>query len=92
MIVRFKHKGLEKFFTSGVVRGIDARYAVRIKILLAALSTADSPENMNIIGVHLHPLKGKYKGFWSLHITKNWRLIFRFEDDNVTDVDLVDYH
>ena len=47
---------------------------------------------MNLPGFRLHPLKGDLSGFWSIIITANWRIVFRFEDGNVTDVDYVDYH
>jgi toxin HigB-1 len=43
-------------------------------------------------GWRLHPLTGELRGFWSLTVTGNWRLIFRFEDGEARDVDLVDYH
>ena len=42
-------------------------------------------------GYGLHPLKGDLKGFWSVKVTGNWRVIFRF-DEEPRDVDLVDYH
>ncbi|WP_454064733.1 type II toxin-antitoxin system RelE/ParE family toxin [Candidatus Nitrospira salsa] len=37
-------------------------------------------------------LKGELKGFWSVKVTRNWIIIFRFEGGNVLDVNLVDYH
>ncbi len=40
----------------------------------------------------LHPLKGELKGLWSVTISGNWRLTFRFEDGHAFDVDLTDYH
>jgi proteic killer suppression protein len=40
----------------------------------------------------LHPLKGDLKGYWAVWVSGNWRLIFVFDDEGVTDVDLVDYH
>jgi toxin HigB-1 len=45
-------------------------------------------------GWTLHPLKGVLKGFWSLTVTGNWRLIFRYDEETNTasDIDLVDYH
>ncbi len=92
MIVRFKHKGLEKFFTSGSLRGIDAKQAKRLRMLLGILATAKSASEMDIIGARLHPLKGKLKDYWAVNVSGNWRLIFRFDKDNATDVDLVDYH
>ncbi len=32
------------------------------------------------------------KGTWSLHVTRNWRLTFRVEDDEIIDLNLEDYH
>ena len=92
MIVRFRHKGLEQLFASGETRGVSAQQAKRLRRLLASLSTATSPLNMNIAGYQLHPLVGERKGEWAVSVSGNWRLVFRFEGDNATDVDLVDYH
>ena len=92
MIVRFRHKGLERFFLSGSTRGISAQQAKRLQVFLGALATAQSPAEMDIVGARLHALKGDLKGFWAVTVAGNWRLIFRFEGENATDVDLIDYH
>jgi proteic killer suppression protein len=92
MIVRFRHKGLERLFASGETRGVSAQQAKRLRRLLASLSTATSPLNMNIAGYQLHPLVGEREGEWAVSVSGNWRLVFRFEGENATDVDLVDYH
>ena len=42
--------------------------------------------------IGLHQLKGDLSGFWSVTISANWRIIFRFEAENVTDLDYIDYH
>jgi proteic killer suppression protein len=42
--------------------------------------------------VRLHPLSGNLSGLWSVSVSGNWRIIFRFEGSNVTDIDLIDYH
>lgn len=47
---------------------------------------------MNFPGSDLHPLKGDLRGFWSVKVSGNWRVIFRFEKGDVFDVDYVDYH
>ena len=59
---------------------------------LIALDTAQDIDDMDIVGYQLHPLKGELRGFWSLRVTGNFRVIFRFEEDEAWDVDLVDYH
>jgi proteic killer suppression protein len=92
MIVRFRHKGLERLFASGDTRGVSAQHVKRLRRLLASLSTATSPLNMNIAGYQLHPLTGERKGEWAVSVSGNWRLVFRFDGENATDVDLVDYH
>lgn len=92
MIIRFRHKGLENLFLSGSTRGIDARPGRKLKAFLGALATAKTPQEMNLIGARLHPLKGDLKGFWAVSVSGNWRLIFRFDGDHATDVDLIDYH
>jgi proteic killer suppression protein len=60
--------------------------------MLLALSMATSPLNMNIAGYRLHQLTGDLKGLWAVSVSGNWRLVFRFEGEDATDVDLVDYH
>jgi proteic killer suppression protein len=92
VIIRFRHKGLERLFASEDTRGVSAQHAKRLRRLLLSLSTATSPLNMNIAGYQLHPLVGERKGEWAVSVSGNWRLVFRFEGENATDVDLVDYH
>jgi toxin HigB-1 len=50
------------------------------------------PQDMDFPGLRLHPLTGDLKGFWSVTVSANWRIIFRFDDADVVDVDLIDYH
>ncbi len=92
MILRFRHKGLERLFASGDTRGVSAQQAKRLRRLLTSLATATSPLNMNIAGYRLHQLAGERKGEWAVSVSGNWRLVFRFEGEDATDVDLVDYH
>ena len=64
----------------------------RITLALADLDAASRPSDVDLPGYRLHPLMGDLKGLWSISISSNWRITFRFEDGNVYDVDLVDYH
>ena len=48
--------------------------------------------NSTLPGFRLHPLRGDLAGYWSITVRANWRIIFRFEQGDATDVDLVDYH
>ena len=60
--------------------------------MLAQLDVASSPEAMRISNYRLHALKGARKGYWSVTVKANWRIIFRSESENVYDVKLIDYH
>ena len=71
---------------------VNPNMADRIALALADLDGARGPSDLDLPGYRLHPLKGALKGFWSISISGNWRLIFRFEDGDAYDVDLVDYH
>jgi toxin HigB-1 len=63
-----------------------------LRQILALLATAYTVQDMDILGLNLHQIKGELAGFYAASVSKNWRVIFRFEDSRVTDVDLVDYH
>ena len=92
MIVSFKHKGLESFYTKGSLSGIQAKHKKKLRMQLAALNTAQMIEDMNIPGYRLHPLKGKRKSFWAISVSGNWRLTFQFENGNITILNYEDYH
>jgi toxin HigB-1 len=92
MIKRIRHKGLRRFYETGDTRGINAQHAAWLRILLTSLEVAASPADMNNPGYRLHALKGERKGHWAVSVSGNWRLVFAFEGEDVTDVDLVDYH
>jgi proteic killer suppression protein len=88
----FRHKGLKRLFENGEAKGIQADHVEKVENILAFLNRARTPSDMDIPGFRLHPLKGEMKGFWSVTVRANWRVIFRFENGDVYDVDLVDYH
>lgn len=92
MIQSFRHKGLKRLYGKDVAKGLSADMVPKITRILARLDVATRPEMMNLPGLNLHPLKGELKGFWSVWVTGNWRIIFRFDGGHVCDVDLVDYH
>ena len=92
MIMTFRHKGLRKFFEHGEKQGLSPALAVRLERVLGVLQRARRPEDMALPGFRLHPLKGEYEGFWSVSITANRRVVFRFLREVVVEVDLVDYH
>ena len=92
MIQRFRHKGLKRLFENDETKGIRADQLEKIENILFVLSRARKPEDMDLPGFHLHPLKGDRKGLWAVTVRANWRVTFRFEEGEACDVDLVDYH
>ena len=92
MIQSFKHKGLRQLFEKGAAKGIRPDHVAKIENILAVLNRARRPADMDLPGFGLHPLKGNLKDFWSVTVRANWRIIFRFEDGDAFDVDLLDYH
>ena len=92
MIKTFKHKGLEKYFTSGSTSGIQANHARKIADQLAFLHAAQNIDDIDKPGYQLHELKGKLKGHWSINVSGNWRIVFRFIDGDAYVVNYEDYH
>jgi len=64
----------------------------KISRILTALDAISAESDIKSLGSGIHPLKGKYKGFWSLTVTGNYRIIFTFRPPDVFDVDYIDYH
>ncbi len=92
MIVVFRHKGLERLFSKGIAKGVNAEFAPKLRRMLSILNDSTEPQGMNIPGYRLHPLQGDRKGQWAVWVSGNWRLVFKFDGEDATDVDLVDYH
>ena len=83
---------MRRFFERGDESRIHAGHRETVRDILARLSASFGPQDMDLSGFRLHPLKGKDKGFWAVTIRANWRIIFRFEDGQAVDVDYLDYH
>ena len=92
MIRSLKHRGLKRLYGLGEPRGIRPDLLERIEDILTRLDNAETAQAMDLPGYRLHRLKGKLKRFWSVTVNANWRIIFRFEDEDAFDVDLIDYH
>lgn len=92
MITKFKHRGLERFFTKGTTAGIQSQHEKRLRLILSRLHASMSAHDMDLPGLRLHELKGKRKGTWSVNVSGNWRLTFRFDGVDAVDIDYEDYH
>ena len=91
MIKSFRHQGLRRYFETGDHRDLRADQVKRIRRVLAILDAAVSIETLETLpGMRLHALKGDLDGFWSISVTGNWRIVFRFDAGEMSDVDFVD--
>jgi proteic killer suppression protein len=94
-LVRFRHKGLKQLHEDGNAKGVPPAMADKLRKLLFALETATSLDRLRRFpGWKLHPLRGALLGVWSLTVTGNLRLIFRYREQTNTasEIDLIDYH
>jgi proteic killer suppression protein len=92
MIKSFRHKGLKILYSTGNSRGVQPEHIERLRRLLSTLDVATQPRDMDRPGNRLHPLKGDLTGYWSVSVSGNWRVIYRFIGRDVELVDYLDYH
>ncbi|HEX7880348.1 MAG TPA: type II toxin-antitoxin system RelE/ParE family toxin [Candidatus Eisenbacteria bacterium] len=91
-ILKFRHKGLERFFLRGTTSGIQTKHAGRLRLILGRLNAAVEPRDLALPGFELHPSRGQRKGTWAVSVSGNWRITFKFSGSDVEDVDYEDYH
>ena len=92
MILTFKHKGLEVFYRTGGMAGIQPIHAKRLRELLTALSVASGQQDLNRPSWRVHGLSGDRAGFHAVTVQANWRLTFRFIGTDIELLDYLDYH
>ena len=91
MIQNLRHKGLKRLFEDGDRKGIRPDLIEKVENILFVLNRAKTPDDMNLPGFRLHPLKGDLKGHWAVTVRANWRIVFRMAGGQASDVDLIDY-
>jgi proteic killer suppression protein len=91
-IRNFRHKGLERFFVAGSKRGVQAKHADRLRLILGRLNAATDPRDLNLPGLSFHELQGARKGTRAVTVSGNWRITFGFAAKDAEFVDYEDYH
>lgn len=74
---------MQRFFENGSKAGIQPKHATRLRLQLGPLDADTGPEDMNLAGWRLHPLKGHLGGHWAVWVDEDWRLTFRFSVSRV---------
>ena len=92
MIASFKHRGLKALYEGRTARRVAPEHVRKLLDILGMLDRSQRPQDVDLPGTRLHPLKGELKGYYAVTVSGNWRVIFRFDDGNVVDVDYLDYH
>jgi len=94
MIKTFKSKALRLLWEKNDNSKLPANQLNKIRLALQIIDDLEEvPQDLtHLISWRPHPLKGDLQGFWSLDITGNYRIIFRFENKNAFDLDYLDTH
>ncbi|MEM8497448.1 MAG: type II toxin-antitoxin system RelE/ParE family toxin [Pseudomonadota bacterium] len=92
MIQSFKHKGLERFYIRGNTAEIQSAHRNKLRLILGRLNAATTPQDMDLPSLVLHPLQGRLRGRWSVRVSGNWRVTFKFEGQDAFEVNYEDYH
>lgn len=92
MILNFRHNGLRSLWERGDGRHLPPEYADKIQRILDYLNDGTALANGDGRRYRLHRLRGNLAGYWAVSVSANWRIIFRSQDGDVCDVELIDYH
>ncbi len=90
--MQFRSRALKRFWERNDARRLPPDMLERISDLLDDLDASRSPRDMDQPGLRFHQLVGNRRGTWRVRVSANWRLTFRFEDNEAVDVNLEDYH
>jgi proteic killer suppression protein len=81
MIRTFRHKGLKAIYEKKQSKGLNPQWLNRIRAIPARLDAGKEPADMDLPGLRLHPMKGKLAELWAVDVSGNWRIVFRFHDN-----------
>ena len=92
MIQSFRHRGLKALYDGRTAKRVASEHVEKLRDILAVLDRSKGPDDMDLPGFRLHPLRGDLKGHSAVSVSGNWRVTFRFDDGHAADVDYIDYH
>jgi proteic killer suppression protein len=88
-----QHRALRRFYEEDETKGLPADALAKLADMLAFVDNMKTVEDLKALKLwKAHTLTGNRKGTWALHVTRNWRLTFRIEDNEVCDLNFEDYH
>ena len=92
MILSIKHKGLKLFYEDGNGAKLPAEQLVKISRILTALDAVTFEDDIKAMGNGIHKLSGNLRELWSIKTSANYRITFKFEEGDITEIDYLDYH
>lgn len=92
MIGSINHSGLRRAFKRGDFSRLPPEHRKKIRVILTNLDAATAPKEVDAPRHRLHRLTADRKGYYAVHVSANWRIVFRFEDGAFCDVNFEDYH
>ena len=90
--MEFRHAGLRRMWERDDGSRINPDHLARVNRILDDLAQAVRPADMCRPSYRLHQLRGNRRGTWSVRLSDNWRVTFRFVEGRAVDIDLEDYH
>ncbi|WP_282017793.1 type II toxin-antitoxin system RelE/ParE family toxin [Salegentibacter mishustinae] len=93
MIKSFADKEADKIWNGTQSRKLPANIQNVARRKLRMMNNAQNISDLRIPPAnYLEKLSGNLEGFNSIRINKQWRIIFKWENDNAFEVQIVDYH
>jgi proteic killer suppression protein len=92
MIVSFRHKGLQQYYEEGNGSKLPASYLRKINRIIDQLEAITSVSDIQQMGSGIHKLTDDMVEFWSIKVSPNYRIVFRFDNGDISDIDYIDYH
>lgn len=95
-ITTIKHKGLKLLFSKGDSSKLQQHLVGKIRRQLVLLGDLKKvPEDLEVFyGANPHKLQGEWSEYWSITVSGNYRIIFKFDNASgeASDLDFLDYH
>lgn len=93
MITSFRHKGLQELFETSKTARLPQAQLKKLKMILSVIDSASDIRDLRIPAFRLHRLKAPpLEGYYSIDVTANYRIVFRFSSAGASDLDYLDTH
>ena len=86
------HRGVRRLFLHDDAKAVPPAAVDKLRKMPAFLQDIATPDELHAISIwKAHRPAGDRRGVRSLHVTRNWRLTFRVDGNEIIDIDLEDY-